>query len=282
MAVTILFCVLLAIVAYVYFGYPLALVCLGRLTARSVRKEDEEPSVTLMIAAYDEEDIIREKIVNSLALDYPREKLMHIKQLETELFSLLGANGSIFAIRRHLYSPIHRQRGDDFELPTRVLLSGHGVVFEPEAVSVEAASTAVREESDRKVRIANWMIESALVLLAEALKARKCLLAFQLVSHKLLRWFVPFFLLALLLTSLTLASGLLRLALILQLGFYGLAATAHLADTRGVGLPTIALVRFYFCVANAACLVATLKLALGRRKTTWTLQRSLPDVKSAR
>ena len=54
---------------------------------------------------------------------------MEIKKLESRLFSLLGANGSIFAIRKNLYFPVTKDRGDDFELPIRVAENGYGVVI---------------------------------------------------------------------------------------------------------------------------------------------------------
>jgi len=74
---------------------------------------------------------------------------MAIKKLESRFFSLLGANGSIFAIRKELYFPIAEDRGDDFELPIRIRLNGRGVVLEPEAVSWERSSATADEEFTR-------------------------------------------------------------------------------------------------------------------------------------
>lgn len=62
-------------VAYVYAGYPAVLAVLARLWPRREAFEAVTPKVTLLIAAYNEESVIAQKIENSLALDYPRERL---------------------------------------------------------------------------------------------------------------------------------------------------------------------------------------------------------------
>jgi cellulose synthase/poly-beta-1,6-N-acetylglucosamine synthase-like glycosyltransferase len=70
-SVFILSCVL---ILYVYAGYPLLAAGLGMLLQRQVRKAPIEPSVTILIAAYNEAEVIAATIENKLALDYPREK----------------------------------------------------------------------------------------------------------------------------------------------------------------------------------------------------------------
>ena len=60
---------------YVYAGYPLLLTALARIFPRRSKKMGIEPGVTLLISAYNEEDVIAQKLENSLALDYPIENL---------------------------------------------------------------------------------------------------------------------------------------------------------------------------------------------------------------
>lgn len=65
-----------AMVGYVYAGYPALLTVLARLRpAQSFAPPDELPTVTLLIAAYNEQNVIASKLENSLALDYPHDKL---------------------------------------------------------------------------------------------------------------------------------------------------------------------------------------------------------------
>jgi cellulose synthase/poly-beta-1,6-N-acetylglucosamine synthase-like glycosyltransferase len=71
----ILFWLLLAIIFYTYFGYPLFILFISLFVGRKVARADIEPSVTFLITAYNEEKSIKEKIEDTIALDYPKEKL---------------------------------------------------------------------------------------------------------------------------------------------------------------------------------------------------------------
>jgi cellulose synthase/poly-beta-1,6-N-acetylglucosamine synthase-like glycosyltransferase len=61
--------------AWTHVGYPLAAAALARRCPRPVRKGDVTPSVTVVVAAHDEEDVIGRRVENLLALDYPPENL---------------------------------------------------------------------------------------------------------------------------------------------------------------------------------------------------------------
>jgi len=60
---------------YAYLGYPLLLMLLSLIKSRPVKKGDVTPSVSFIVTAHNEEARIREKLENTLALDYPREQL---------------------------------------------------------------------------------------------------------------------------------------------------------------------------------------------------------------
>jgi cellulose synthase/poly-beta-1,6-N-acetylglucosamine synthase-like glycosyltransferase len=70
-----LFWLSLGLIAYVYAGYPVLLTILARLFPRPVRKAPIEPAVSFLVAAYNEAPVIEAKILNTLALDYPPDKL---------------------------------------------------------------------------------------------------------------------------------------------------------------------------------------------------------------
>jgi cellulose synthase/poly-beta-1,6-N-acetylglucosamine synthase-like glycosyltransferase len=78
----IVFWVSLALLFYVYAGYPLLLLLWRRLAARPVRRAAIEPSVTVIIAAHNERRVIEEKIANCLGLDYPRDRLQIVVALD--------------------------------------------------------------------------------------------------------------------------------------------------------------------------------------------------------
>ena len=78
----ILFWAMLLIVFYTYLGYGILLYIILRLKRlfagaprKAVMPSDEQlPTITLLICAYNEEDVVAEKMANTLAIDYPREK----------------------------------------------------------------------------------------------------------------------------------------------------------------------------------------------------------------
>jgi glycosyltransferase involved in cell wall biosynthesis len=65
----------LGALAWTHAGYPLAAAALARVKPRRVRRDDATPSVSLIVVAHNEERVIRAKLENLLALDYPAEKL---------------------------------------------------------------------------------------------------------------------------------------------------------------------------------------------------------------
>jgi cellulose synthase/poly-beta-1,6-N-acetylglucosamine synthase-like glycosyltransferase len=76
--VAILFWLSAGLIVYTHLGYPLALRLLLALRRRPTLKPgvwEELPRVSLIVAAYDEEEVIKAKVANALALDYPRERL---------------------------------------------------------------------------------------------------------------------------------------------------------------------------------------------------------------
>ncbi len=195
---------------------------------------------------------------------------MMVKRASSRLGSLPGANGSLFALRRELYMPMSERRGDDFELPIRVIIHGYESILEPDAVSEETASARYLDEYRRKVRIINWMVVSALKLIVEAISKGRWLIAFQLLSHKISRWAVPFWLLLLLPVSLYLAplGGPCLAAAAAQVLFYLLALAGLLMTGMGRRLPRFLGLPLYFVVVNSACLVGILASAAGR-EVTW-------------
>lgn len=194
---------------------------------------------------------------------------MWVKGLESRLFSLLGANGSIYALRKELYAPLSEMRGDDFELPVRVLLQGRGAVLEPEAISYEPPVESTAGEFRRRVRIVGWNVVSAWQLAGEAARKAAWLVLFQLVSHKLLRWLVPTLLLSVLMSSALLEGTLYRLALGVQGVFYALAGVGWSLEGRRGRLPAWLRLPYHFCALNLAAVVGVGQLLAAPRPATW-------------
>src|SRR4051812_1608335 len=103
-----LFWISLAYVSYVYIGYPALLLVWGWLLPRHVKKAPWEPEVTLIMAAYNEKDKLRQKVLNCLSLDYPRDRLQFIVSLDgsTDGTDILAVKAAINGVHV-LYSPRH-------------------------------------------------------------------------------------------------------------------------------------------------------------------------------
>jgi cellulose synthase/poly-beta-1,6-N-acetylglucosamine synthase-like glycosyltransferase len=198
------------------------------------------------------------------------------KRLESAIGSIFAADGTLYAVRREAYVPIDdRAQADDIAVSTRVVLQGQRLLFEPAAVAWEEAPADGRAEFWRKVRVTNHSVR-ALLALGRRLWSSG-FYSVELVSHKLLRHLVPFFLVALLASNAALAgdSALFRILLVGQLCFYAAALLgARLRRTRA-GRSRILTVPYYFCLVNAAALLGVLSIARGERLAAWTPRSGL-------
>lgn len=75
----ILFFVMIFLILSSYIAYPIILMIMGAIAKKVVKEDDSyEPTVSMLIAAYNEEENIEEKILNSLELNYPKNKFQII------------------------------------------------------------------------------------------------------------------------------------------------------------------------------------------------------------
>jgi cellulose synthase/poly-beta-1,6-N-acetylglucosamine synthase-like glycosyltransferase len=380
----------LACVVYAYLGYPLAIACLARLFGRRrpppADGADPWPSVSLLIAAYNEEAEIDKRLQTALMTDYPPDKLevliasdgstdatpaivrgyagrgvrlldyrqrrgkatvlnaafaevkgdvvllsdanTHIdpsalrklvrwfrdpsvgvvvgrlvltdpvsgrnvdslywryetflKKCEGRLGALLGANGAIYAIRRHLFSPLPSDTlVDDFVLPLRVKLrSGCAIVYEPGATAEEETPAGIGSEFHRRSRIGAGGFQS-IAMLWPLLSPRHGWTAFAFLSHKVLRWLGPFFLLGLLAANACLlADPFYQAALLAQAGFYGVSLLAAFVPPRFRLLRPLRLTTM-FTGMNAALLVGFWRWLRGSQKAAWKRTARLAEAGGA-
>jgi cellulose synthase/poly-beta-1,6-N-acetylglucosamine synthase-like glycosyltransferase len=185
-----------------------------------------------------------------------------LRKANSRLGRVLNSDGAIFAIRKELYSPINSKRGDDFELVIRVLMKGYFSVFEEEAVSFENASETSKAEINRKVRITSWFIKSSFILLKEMFSKSRFDLAFQIISHKVLRWLTPCFFIVLFLSSAALFNeGISYSSLFLAQAFgYILGGLGwYLSEIKKRKPPLIMKIAHYFLMYNYAFLIGLVK-----------------------
>jgi cellulose synthase/poly-beta-1,6-N-acetylglucosamine synthase-like glycosyltransferase len=198
------------------------------------------------------------------------------KQQETRIGSIFAADGTLHAVRRALYVPIDDPaQADDIAISTRVVLQGSRLVYEPAAVAWEEAPVEGRDEFHRKIRVTNHSVR-ALLNLRGALW-RSGFYSVELISHKLLRHFAPFFLLPLLISNVVLAPvhPLFAVILALQVFFYGLALAGVLLRATPAGRLRVITVPYYFTLVNAAAFLGVLSILRGHRQHSWTPRHGL-------
>ena len=338
---TTLFWLCLAIVVYTYVGYGLILYLLVFIKRLAIKAkpladitDDCLPEVTLMVCAYNEEDIISEKMSNTHSLDYPADRLhlvwvtdgstdntnsilsaypdvkivfsperrgksaalkhgikevsteivmmtdantmlnpeaireivrlmqdpkvgcvsgekkvmaksdsdeaaqgeglywkyeSTLKRLDSELYSAMGAAGELCVIRRQLMTDIPDDTLlDDFVISMEIVRMGYKIAYTSKAFAMEYGSADLHEESKRKRRIAAGGLQSSWRLRSLMNPLRHPVVAFQFVSHRVLRWTItPVCLFALIpLNTILVLSGegiIYTIIWILQILFYASA-----------------------------------------------------------
>ncbi len=378
------------LLVYIYLGYPLCLALLARLFPQKHRYADEHiPSATLIISAYNEEDVIEAKIRNALELDYPGEKLTimvvsdastdrtdeivtsfrdsgvilvrsnshrgktfalnqafadinseivvfsdanalyerhavkrltrhfadaqigyvvgharyvenlqtaagvsegaywnietKIKEWESTFSSVVGGDGAIYAIRSELYEPLHETDINDFVNPLQIVAKGFRGIYEPEAWCTEKPAGHFIKEFSRKVRISNRSFNGLLRVPAASNPIKTGRFAWQLISHKLLRWFSPYILclnfLAAIATSKSAPESALTLCLVAFYGFFSLFSLIGWWLDKSGSYRTIFSIPYYFSLMNSASAVGILLRLKGEIISTWETVRTDKQVR---
>src|SRR6266481_5776016 len=197
----------------------------------------------------------------------------YLKEKESLFGSVVGGDGAIYAIRRELYSPLLPTDINDFLNPLQIISRGYSGVFEPAAVCYEEAAQNFSQEYRRKVRIISRSL-NALSRVPEVLNPlQNPRHWFMLISHKVLRWFAPVFMILLFAASLALWSfQLYRVAALSQAAFYGMALVGWRWQS-GHGPGKIFSLCFYFCLVNLASLLGCLKCMRGDLVGQWAPPR---------
>jgi len=194
-----------------------------------------------------------------------------LRMLESQAGSIVGVDGGIDAVRKELYDPMHPDQLPDFVLPLKVIQLGYRVVYEPKAILNEPVLTKSEEEYRMRVRVAlrsYWALREMRHFLG--FKVNK-LYAFQIWSHKVLRYLCFVFLIGGYITNLFLwPHG----------RFYALLFVLQNLIYLGAGLPLILgknCLRFnllylvhYFVLLNFASAHAFIKFLLNQKKVLWT------------
>ncbi len=188
-----------------------------------------------------------------------------LKKLDSQFKSIICANGSLFLIKRALFTEIDLQSADDFERTLMVLKHGYYVAYEPRAIVTEEETQKASDEISRKIRIITqeWF---AMFRHAGLLNPfRYPAISFLLISHKLIRWLFFVFVLTGLLSSLCLLNvTFYKVALAAQIVVYSLGIIGLLLQKHNVRVPLTGIAAYIVAMIYSSC-VAFMNFVLKKR-----------------
>lgn len=197
-----------------------------------------------------------------------------LKEMESALGAVPTINGGIFAIRSELYEQLPAQSvTEDQVLGMKIMARGYRCLFAPKACGRETVSTW-KDELRRRIRISAGNFQS-LFLVPAILNPRLGWVCFAFISHKLLRWLVPFFLVGMLWTNFLLVGKLFYGSTLLLQGIFYLSGligaivsklggvVAKLSIFRVLAIPK------YFMLMNFAILLGCVRFLFRRQQVTW-------------
>ena len=195
---------------------------------------------------------------------------MWLRRLESDRAGLVGLSGSFFAARREVCEHWDIHCPSDFNTALNSAKHGLVAITCQDVVGIYKDVADATLEYQRKIRTVIRGI-TAVVRHPEVLNPfRMGMFAFQVWSHKIMRWGVPWFMaIFLILTLLLQGQGqIYTLALIAQVLFYTLAIAGWLSS--GLRENTVIKIIFFFVQTNLALAQATIVFLLGKRMTVWT------------
>jgi cellulose synthase/poly-beta-1,6-N-acetylglucosamine synthase-like glycosyltransferase len=191
-----------------------------------------------------------------------------LQQAESEIGSMVGVDGALYAVRRELFVPPPADTIlDDMAIPMAVIRAGRRVVFERDALGFERGSETAREEFARKSRVVAGAVQF-LRRPDSSVPLRDVQVVLALTSHKALRWLSPVFAALAFVASVALApeSPLFLWAAVVQAVFLGVGVFGCLPSLRRWHIVGLA---HYFWLVQAAAAVGFLRGLSGRQSVTW-------------
>jgi len=201
-----------------------------------------------------------------------------LKKLDSDFYSVVGAAGELFSLRRELFEPVGDEIIlDDFVISMKVAQRGYRVIYEPAAYAMELPSFSIRDEQKRKVRIAAGGFQ-AMVILKSLLKFwKQPSLSFLYISHRVLRWtlspigFILAFLSNLILFAAD-AGFIYSVLFLIQLAFYAMALLAS-AIPEKKGIFKVFRLAYYFVFMNVSVIRGFFRFLRGRQPAAWERSR---------
>ena len=212
------------------------------------------------------------------SVDHDSESLyweleLKLKEWESNVSSVVGADGAIFAMRKELFEPLEPSDISDFLGPLRIVDKGFRGVFDPKAVCYESSVSSMQRNFYRKVRIITRSLQAVSKVPQVLLPWKTGWFAVQLWFHKVLRWFCPVFLILTVVVAYIEARhgdlyGMIILGLVAAWTLTG--ALYLIPRFRQISIVSVAC---YTLIINAAAMVSLILVLIGRNINTWKPDR---------
>jgi glycosyltransferase involved in cell wall biosynthesis len=198
-----------------------------------------------------------------------------LKKIESKLHSVVGGDGAIYAIRKSLYEPLDKEDINDFVNPLQIIAKGYRGIFDADAICYEQTAGDFDREGKRKQRIVNRSFSGLMKNKAVLNPLKYGFYSLELLSHKLLRWLIPFFLLLAAIGVVILAHLEIKVfqwGLLLGILFtWSILLGKFLKDWAEC--PSLLLIPYYFYLVNLNSLKGILQSLRGNVQITWTTPR---------
>ncbi|OUS24616.1 hypothetical protein A9Q99_23890 [Gammaproteobacteria bacterium 45_16_T64] len=197
-----------------------------------------------------------------------------IRNCETKLGNAVSADGGIFAIRRELFDEIPQDVTDDFYISTGAIVKGTSLIYQGSAIAYDDGVDKAKNQMRRRIRVTVRGMTSLWRRKQLFNPLRYGIYSLCLLSHKLIRRFVPFFALLLLpVNALLIGQGEIYNALFaVQLAFY-IGAVAGLLD-GGKRLPKIFSMAGFLLLSSAGLGFGIIQFIKGKRFTFWSPEQN--------
>lgn len=189
-----------------------------------------------------------------------------LRRLESKIGIFHTASGQILAFRKRLFRPFECKYGDDCIIPLDILLQGHKVIHEDNAIAYDSFPSTIKAEFKARIRMTLRNITCTISKYPLLNPFRFPMFSISILSHKILRWLTPYCMIVFFVANFFLLNEgyFYRITFCCQLGFYFLGVAGFIAEKNNFRL-LIASQVFSFILANAGFFFGVLKAILGQK-----------------
>jgi biofilm PGA synthesis N-glycosyltransferase PgaC len=196
-----------------------------------------------------------------------------LKKIDSEFYSVVGAAGELFSVRKDLYEILPASTIlDDFVVSLKAAQKGFKIIYEPRAYATEFASLSLIDEKKRKIRISAGGFQSIKMLSSLFKFWKHPRLTFLYVSHRVLRWTLsPLCLILIFISNIILAlkthNSFYSSLLILQMVFYVIAFISNFIPSNS----KFKFLKFtgYFVFMNVSVIQGFIRFLFGKQNSAW-------------